>query len=150
MLGIFVAASSAYAGLPTDFKGANCTLQTPPSESGEEALHGKKLLIYPRASQIKKDYMGCQSLWYPTARSQWLLATSVHIVNGQAVALWATDIVTTNQSTASVCRYKNGRAIGSNAKECPDYRFVIVKSLPAGCFEKVKATGQFPKECDYD
>ncbi|MBS7807183.1 hypothetical protein [Variovorax sp. PCZ-1] len=139
-----VVMSSAFANAPADFSGTSCKLEAPPSDSGEEAMHSNKLLIYPRASQINRSFTGCQSMWYQDT-DKWLLVSKTHVVKGEAVAIWSAD-----RSGGVVCRYEKGKALGDKTGKCPDYRLVIAKSLPLGCFAKIKASGQFPKECDYD
>ena len=126
--------------------GKNCDLHVPPKGSGEEVNHGILHKIYPRAREISKDYTGCQLLWMHDGNT-WITLAVVAIERGYAVRLWSqheTDPV------RLACRYKEGKVVQGDPQSCPAPDFLIVKSLPPGCVERIKKAGRFPPGCDYD
>jgi hypothetical protein len=131
-------------------QGQNCDLVQPPSESGEEAHMGTKLLVFPRAKNIASTYFGCQGLWIPY-KEKYELAMLVEITNGDPVRTWSA--VPTKQPGED-CRYRMGEVVAGDRSKCTDPKFLILKSVPAGCFPKIQAAAAagkgWPEECGYD
>jgi hypothetical protein len=125
--------------------GANCALESPPPTSGEEALRGHKLLIFPRAKDIDSTYSGCQGLWAPQGNS-WALGSLMYIENGQVVRVWAGA---NPNDPILACRFRDGKLVAGDAAVCPSLQLLPHKSLASGCFDKVRASGSFPPECQY-
>ena len=114
--------------------GKNCNLQAPPKEAGEEINHGVIHKIYPRARDISKDYTGCQLLWMPDGKS-WITIAVVAIERGYAARIWSQYETDPNRLA---CRYKEGKVIQGDPQNCPAPEFLIIKSLPPGCVERIK------------
>jgi hypothetical protein len=129
-----MSATAASAGEPRPV-GTNCELTQPPRGSGEEALRGQKMLIYPRAKSISRTYTGCQSLWAP-ADGFWVLSSLVYIERGQVVRIWADGAP---DDPILKCRFRNGKLVTGSEDVCPSLEFLPHKSLAPGCFEKVRS-----------
>ena len=131
--------------------GDNCDLKTPPPTSGEEAHMGTKLLVYPRAKDISTTYTGCQSLWWTGENQEVKLALLVYIEAGFPARTWANS---TKEERGEDCRYKNGKTISAKPEQCNESEYVILKSLPSGCFKRIQDAmakkSPHPSECEYD
>ena len=114
-----------------ELTGANCELQVPPASAGESESHGALLKIFPRGSDIGPQYSGCQSMWVEGADG-WSLVARTELVGGDPVR-----IVVPDGSYAS-CEYRQGRLVSGVEAECADARFLLVRSLPAGCIAKLR------------
>ena len=127
--------------------GKNCDLQTPPEDAGEDINHGIIQRIYPRASEISKDYVGCQIVWVADGMT-WITIAAVSIERGDPVRVWSpyeTDPI------RLACRYKEGKLIEGDRARCPAPDHLFAKSLPPGCVERItNAGGRFPPDCSYD
>ena len=119
--------------------GTNCELAAPPEDAGEELSRGFTVRIYPRARQIGREYTGCQVMFAPKG-SQWTTVVVVEIAGGDPVRLWDPQ---NSMPEMTSCRYRNGKlAIGDPAK-CPMPQYLIMRSFPPGCVEKIrKAVGE--------
>ena len=140
---VYCAAAAANgSGRPV---GVNCNLKAPPENAGEDALHGIPMKIYPRAKDISNDYTGCQLTWIEH-NGKWHVSTIVAIERGDAVRVWSPD----KSDEMRGCRYKQGKVVRGDPKKCADTRFLITKSLPAGCVERTAKAGVRPADCNYE
>ena len=134
-------------------QGKNCDIPDPPADAGEEINHGYVLRVFPRAKDIGASYTGCQLLWHPVG-SKWLTVAVTQVVNGDPVRVWSPE---DPKGSRSACAYRQGRVIRGNPETCPSPRFLLVKSLPPGCAERIRsqatdssAAGSWPSDCQYD
>jgi hypothetical protein len=58
---------------------------------------------------------------------------------------------------ADPCTYRNGKLVKGNPNTCPEPKFLITKSLPAGCTAKIAQsverdgiTAPWPPGCQYE
>lgn len=147
LLAVFYGLSEAKEPRPT---GTNCSLSSPPPDSGEEAHMGSKLLVFPRASAIDSRYSGCQSLWVPV-KNKYELALLVEVVGGDPIRSWSP---VPKKQKGEECRYKSGQVVAGPVTECTDPRFLILKSVAPGCFPRIAkaaaASEKWPEDCNYD
>ena len=113
----------------------NCKLSRPPASAGEEFDHGVTLRIYPRAAEIGSTYSGCQTMWLPKG-SGWRLVSQVMIEKGVPVGI---RMVSDPGTPSLFCRYSAGQLVEGDATQCPASEFLIQRSFPPGCVDKIKA-----------
>src|SRR5215471_185961 len=126
-----IAMASAATASPSEL---NCKLDRPPASAGEVIDHDLTLRIYPRASDIDASYSGCQTLWAPD-EGAWLMVSRVLIEKGAPVRAWSPE-----EAGALNCRYAGNRLVEGEPSQCPAADFLILKSFPPGCAEKLKAS----------
>lgn len=144
----FIGSMNSTWGAENRPNGLNCNLQAPPLASGEEFNHGVVLKIFPRARDLPKNYTGCQSFWMPDKNS-WAIISMVVIEQGDPVRIWSPHNL--GSSSADGCRYKGGRVVQGDSSKCPSPEYLIMKSLPPGCVDKLKNSGgRFLPGCEYD
>jgi len=146
------AAANAYAANEPPV-GSNCSLPAPPKAAGESIGHDITLRVFPRARDIGKDYVGCQTMWMPGGKD-WRVVTVVAIDHGDPIRLWHKDAP--NDPSLS-CRYKDGKLILGAPKDCAEPQFLIIKSVAPGCVDKIKAATASggpgvpnPKGCEWE
>jgi hypothetical protein len=132
--------------------GQNCDLLDPPSNAGEDSNAGLTMRIYPRARDIGSTYNGCQLSWAQNG-DHWIMISAVVIKEGDPERIWSP--VGANQERFS-CRYKNGQVVSGEARSCASAKSLILKSLAAGCVDKLRkamAVGGLnaphPPDCEY-
>jgi len=134
------------ANLISIFSLANYSLRRY-GQKAEGPFRRGSLSCYPRVRDISTDYTGCQLLWMHDGKT-WSTIAVVAIERGYAVRLWSQ--YETDPARLG-CRYKEGKVVQGDPQRCPAPDFLIVKSLPPGCVERIKkAGGRFPPGCDYD
>lgn len=147
---------TAFAESPTKPEGKNCGLSDPPDTAGEESAHGMELRIFPRRSDIRLEYTGCQVLWLQIG-SQSSKAVVTEVVKGVPVRWWMPKPPGNAELTA--CNYKDGKGTVGNSDTCPSElnKDSLIHSLPPGCNKKLAAAfaSKMPssleaKDCAYD
>jgi hypothetical protein len=140
---LWVASPRAVATAPT---GENCDLAEPPAVAGEEFYHGVTLKVFPRARDISRTYTGCQILWAPDANG-WNRVSLTYLENGDPIRLWfPADLGNARAS----CTYRRGVVVEGSADRCAVPQSLLVKSLPPGCVERVKAARGPVEGCQYE
>jgi hypothetical protein len=149
-LALFTGHSYTFAKDPRP-KGSNCNLESPPATSGEEAHMGTKLLVYPRAKDITTTYTGCQSLWWTGPNQEVKLVLLVYVEAGFPVRTWANS---PQDERGEDCRYKNGKTVSAKPEQCTESEYVLLKSLPSGCFKRIQEAmatkSPHPPDCEYE
>jgi len=115
----------------------NCSLDNPPSRSGEMASEGIESRIFPRTKAMGRHYSGCQSVWFlDTAPRRALLQLRLVFENGEIVRLTVYSLET--KEIQSECRYRAHKLVSgdSSCLDFPDANQPI-ESLPPGCLEKM-------------
>jgi hypothetical protein len=144
----FWGVAAATVGVP---KGENCNLSVPPTDAGEVSLHGTILRVYPKATDITPSYNGCQVLFAPSD-DKWVVLSLTEISDGDPVRIWS-DF----EEGAAIpdCRFKKGRVVQGDPHSCPAAEFLLIKSRPVGCTQRVvnAITKQglraaLPRECE--
>ena len=149
---LLIAALMTYASSVTAAderpKGQNCALNSPPATAGEEINHGVTLKIFPRARDMARTYTGCQTLWMPEG-NKWMVVSMVVIASGDPERLWSPNATDPKRAA---CRYKYGKVVSGDPHQCPSPEFLIMKSLAAGCVERIVRSGgtAFPPGCEYE
>jgi len=113
----------------------NCKLVRPPASAGEGFDHGIALRIYPRGLAIGPTYSGCQTMWAPE-NGGWQVVSQVTIENGAPVRIW---MASDPGNPSLTCRYSAHRLVDGDEEQCPAAEFLIQRSFPAGCVDKIKA-----------
>lgn len=119
--------------------GANCDLGDPPTESGEifmvlgrSQVYGR---VYPRLSQLPKDYTGCQVLWASMNGGPTLRSVTLLLVGRVIAAQPAMDL----------------RFCGSNERasetKCTPRRTTLHVSYPPGCVANLIESKAMPTDC---
>jgi len=135
----------------------NCNLTNPPKESGEWALHGFPMKIYPRRSTMGKNYHGCQTLWIENDNK--VIMMLVYYFKDGKLQL-SKERAKDDPSKNIICQYIDNKLITKN-QDCRDVEQRISRGLgppkaskPAGCLQKSKQAylkGQLPSlECGID
>jgi hypothetical protein len=112
------------------FKGTHCALPAPPADAGESLAQGAVLKVFPRKGALGKGYHGCQTTWVES-RGHWIPLGVAYFEAGEVAGFWAPP------PDAITCKYQARAATGKNAKSCPPASGVTVRSMPAGCANKV-------------
>lgn len=151
ILVFILAFNCAFAGAVSRPMGKNCDLASPPNEAGEVAVHGSAIRVFPRLRDISATYSGCQAVWMP-AENGWTLVTLTEVKNGDLIRIWSK-----NPSEPENCFYAKGRVTSGNASKCVAPEFLLQKSMPIGCVERIRQavardglSAAHPKECIYE
>lgn len=126
--------------------GTNCELQSPPATAGEEMSHGATFKIFPRARDINASYTGCQFMW-ATMQGQVVLVSVSAIEKGYVTRLWSPS---SKVNDPAECRYKEGKLVRGSERSCPAPKFLLIKSMPAGCVERSMAAGGLAEGCVHE
>ena len=133
------------AGIIDKPLGVNCDLQKPPVDAGEIVSEGVFFKIYPRTNDIDDNYNGCQVTWVES--DGWHVITLALISNGDIARLWAPNIDDPEQLN---CSYSREQMLKGNAEKCHKQASVYLKSLRAGCVERVGTTFRNTHGCEYE
>ncbi|MCW5626128.1 MAG: hypothetical protein KIT73_15550 [Burkholderiales bacterium] len=126
--------------------GANCALEAPPENAGEDLRNGVLMRVFPRVRNISKDYSGCQMVWAPDA-GKWVLSQRVQIEQGDPIRVW---VPAEADPAKAACRYQEGKLVQGDRQVCPLPEFLLVKSMRAGCVERSKSEGKVAEGCNYE
>lgn len=131
--------------------GKNCNLASPPAAAGEDFNHGITLRIYPRAKDIDAHYSGCQVLLMPEGE-KWVTVSLTEVIGGDPVRVWSAY---EKDPAVLACRFKRGKVIQGDPGKCPVPEFILLKSVPRACVDKMKnaanqGTQWPPKGCEYE
>ena len=116
--------------IASPFQAQNCQLKAPPADSGEMIANANVIKVYPRKAAITKAYNGCQVTWAAN-RGAWTILGVTHFQKGEAAAFWIPP------PGESLCKYQSGKAQGPTPGNCPDVAALSVRSMPAGCGDKI-------------
>jgi len=130
----------APTGAHAQSEDANCNLQKPPLDAGEDAVHAKILKIYPRAKNMPSGYSGCQSVWLETPPN-WALAFRMSFTGGHVVKLWTPEYE---------CQYAGGKLTKPSSPECGAEAPEPMRSEPAGCVSQHRDSSRPTEECVVD
>lgn len=127
----------------------NCAITSPPKRSGESFDHAAMLRIFPRASEIPRNYTGCQSTWVVSGEISFLRGR-VWLENGTPVRFVAPPTVENN---GVECRYLRGKLVsvtgGGSADRCARPDSVVQPSMPSGCIEQIQKH-PWSRKCAHD
>jgi hypothetical protein len=117
---------------------ANCMLQQPPNDAGENYTHGLVLKVFPRAAQISHAYSGCQLAWQH-GEDGWSLAFKLYFEQGEVVAIWSPEME---------CKYLNRSLNKESPDECPSEPPLAMLSVTRGCLNEAKTeSGDMTGKC---
>jgi len=118
-------------------EGSSCSLQKPPPDAGENAVHAKILKIHPRAKNIPSGFSGCQSVWLE-APPNWAIAFRLYFKGGRVVRLWTPEYE---------CYYSGGKLKKPSSSECGAEVPEPMRSEPAGCVSQHRDASRPIEEC---
>jgi hypothetical protein len=139
--------NSTDSGIPST--APNCSLQAPPSQSGEVEGDEKEfdLRVFPRQRDFPTRYTGCQVSW-SNANGRWQLFAVAYFEAGKPVVFFGPSAAA-GRKTDLVCRYHRGKLVAGDDKDCPDASQIVLASMPAGCLERIRSgTRPKPPECE--
>ena len=144
-----IAVARTQETIPT--AGPNCDQALPPTRSGLlVAMHAGLLKVYPRKSDMPRDYTGCQTVWslqFDDRGERFTYQRDALFYFERGVLV----LIDTNHGVT--CRYESPSA--TTPAEChhlkdadrKDTDFPI-SSLAAGCLEEIVATQKAPDWCE--
>ena len=131
----------------------NCDLTSPPAQSGlVPVMHTGFFKVFPRRSDMPRDYTGCQAVWSVQSelhRGQPITYRKETLFYFERGVL----VVARHEPTGRTCLCRDGTST-TNAAECrvpegADVGAAIpFSSAPPGCLEEVVASQKVPKRCE--
>jgi hypothetical protein len=140
-----IAGAPAQETIPTT--GLNCSIASPPSESGlAVAGHAGFFKVFPRKSNMPRDYTGCQIVW--SVESDDLRGGQEVTYKRAAIFYFQRGLLALahDEQAGLTCRYQGGKPTVQDGS-C-DTRDIPISSAPAGCLEEMIATQAVPKRCE--
>jgi hypothetical protein len=124
----------------------HCDLATPPPDAGETAVQGTLVKIYPRRSQMRRPYSGCQTSWM-RHQGRWIRVSVMYFAQGELTAWWKPDREAPSRSV--LCHYSQGRLEANAHAQChtPAPEVVPGVSYAPGCIEDALRTGRLTPRC---
>ncbi len=127
VLMLFSSASIANDLIPKDAN--NCNIIQPPKASGDSALNGRLMKVFPRRKQMGENYTGCQTLWLDIQRMHKLERILVlYFENGEIKVQQHMEA-----GRSFSCRYYAGSLLPNSKIECSKKSLDSLSSYPAGC-----------------
>lgn len=113
----------------------NCSLTSPPTDSGVNGIHGVYIFVYPH--EIPKNYNGCQLVWDEEGR-EWI---RLRFIDSNLLSLKAQESKLSNETMQ--CFYSENGDNPNNSKSCFKYD-EIKNGFPSVSGSKMKV----PKDKD--
>lgn len=124
---------------------ASCLMKEPPETAGEMGSHGFEMRIYPRATDMKRNFTGCQTIWWLAKSGRMQITFKAHFEEGVITSFTGFDDAT-GENEVMNCRYAR-RTLVSGETSCPSFKQANRPegSLPPGCIEKARSADQLGK-----
>ena len=128
----------------------NCDQSSPPARSGLVLVgHSGRFKVFPRKSDMPRDYTGCQTIWalkFDDRSETYTYRRDVLFYFDRGVL-----VLVRNEPTGLTCRYESPSA--TTSAECRDINDTDrndfpISSLAAGCLEEITATKVWPDWCE--
>ena len=145
---ITIAVARAQETIPT--AGPNCEQASPPARSGlVVAGHSGFFKVFPRKSDMPRDYTGCQTVWsleFDDRGETFTHRRDVLFYFERGVL-----VLLRNEQTGVTCPFEGPSA--TTPAECRDINNMDrndfpISSLAAGCLEEILATQKAPDWCE--
>ena len=132
--------------------GQNCNITSPPTESGVAvAMHAGIFKVFPRKSDMPRDYTGCQTIWSVQFDN---LGRQQEITFQRALRFYFRGgalILAHDEQRGLTCRYQDGTSAAQLAN-CPlldsEHSNIPAASAPPGCLEELTKTQTVSKRCN--
>jgi hypothetical protein len=107
----------------------------------EESL----LKVFPRYKEFPRRYTGCQISWI-VVNDHWQEYAVAYFEKGKLVMFFGPAAMAGRKDDL-LCRYRGTTLVAGPSDECPGSSEIVLKSMPAGCAQRIRSERTPPPEC---